>query len=310
MSPTPGPPVRCSVLLADAEQRYSVKMALKECRHALVFCSDVTESIVDASRFIDVYFTRRSTSGARDIRLPAHGYTLELDHIPAISSADFGKWKADIRARVDEIVQRYDAEPVDSQASHVWLLAASAGGLKAVTEFLRHTAPLDNVGFVYAQHIESKHVSQLVKMVRRHTPWQAQLARESGVVKGGVVTIVSPDYRVGFAEEGRITLNEPDAADRYRPSIDGLCGELARYYGAACGMIAFSGMGDDGVDGSRVIKASGGDVWLQSPESCEVPALPEAILHRGAFDVCADVASLAKKFGDLSDHRGLEEFRQ
>ena len=312
MSQAPDLPLRCSVLLADAEQRYTVKTALKECGHALVFCSDVAESVVNASHYIDVYFTRRSASGSRHVRLPAHGYTLELDHIPGINSADFVAWKADIRARVDEIVQRHDAERADCQASRVWLLAASAGGLKAVTEFLRHTIPLTNgnVGFIYAQHIESSHVSQLVRMVRRQTPWQAELAQESSVVKGGVVTVVSPDYGVRFAEDGRITLNQPDAADRYRPSIDGLCRELARHYGAACGMIAFSGMGDDGVDGSRAIIAGGGEVWLQSPDSCEVSALPEAILRRGAFDACADVASLAKKFGDLSAGRSLEKCRQ
>lgn len=311
MTQTSHMPLRCSVLLADAEQRYIVKAALKDCGRALTFCTDIAESVVNANRFIDIYLMQRPTATeAQRAQLPAHGYKLELDYIPAINSADFGQWKADIRSRMDEIVQRHDPAGVGGQLSQVWLLAASAGGLKAVTEFLRRTGPSANMGLVYAQHIESNHVGQLVKMVRRHTSWQAEMAQESGFVKGGVVTIASPDNGIKLTRDGRITLGKPDAIDRYRPSIDGLCSELACNFPNACGMIAFSGMGDDGVRGSKSIKASGGRVWLQSPDSCEVSALPEAILQRGEFDHCAEIPVLAKKFDELSDRRLLGETRQ
>lgn len=304
-------PLRCSILLASAEQRYIVKTALKDYGRTLIFCSNVAESAKNVNRFIDIYLTQSATTpGDQRCQLPAHGYALELDYIPTISSADFGAWKADIRARMDEIVQQHSLEGAHSQASQAWLLAASAGGLKAVTEFLRCTEPRENIGFVYAQHIESNHVNQLVKMVRRHTSWQAEIARENSFVKGNVVTIASPDHGIKFTQGGRIILGEPEPKSRYRPSIDGLCAELANYYQSACGMIAFSGMGDDGVNGSRSIKAAGGKVWLQSPDSCEVPALPEAIIQQGEFDRCAEVPVLAKKFRDLSDYRILEEARQ
>jgi chemotaxis response regulator CheB len=61
-------------------------------------------------------------------------------------------------------------------------------------------------------------------------------------------------------------------------------------------MIVFSGMGDDGVVGSRLICEKGGSVMVQSPADCTVPALSEVVLKEGAFNHCGNVDQLRKAF--------------
>ena len=61
-------------------------------------------------------------------------------------------------------------------------------------------------------------------------------------------------------------------------------------------MIVFSGMGDDGVVGSRLIREKGGSVLVQSPSDCTVPALSEAVIKDGVFDTSGNIQQLQEAF--------------
>lgn len=183
-------------------------------------------------------------------------------------------------------------------ASEVWLLAASTGGLQAVAQFLSQARKRPGFGFVYAQHIEVEHQEQLVKLVKRHSLWGAEIGYAGDYLAEGCVTIISPGERVSVGEGGCLKSSDQNWSGRYRPSIDDLCGELASSYRQDSGMIVFTGMGDDGVMGSKIIKANGGSVWVQAPDTCTAPALPEAVRVSGKYDYCADIESLGNKFNE------------
>ena len=182
-----------------------------------------------------------------------------------------------------------------SRARNVWLLAASAGGLHAVRAFLEGLDAFYGVAFVYAQHIEAEQANQLVKMIGRNTPWRAQMAFEGNFLTVGSVTVLSPTQRVVLSS-GRVSNCISDWSKPYAPNIDDVAGELANEYGPACGMILFSGMGDDGVAGSRLIREKGGSVLVQSPADCTVPALSEAVIKDGAFNQSGNINQLREAF--------------
>ena len=180
-------------------------------------------------------------------------------------------------------------------ASEVWVLAASTGGLRAVAQFLARVKPERGLGFVYAQHIEVAHQDQLLKLVSRHSQWGAEIAYSGGRLREGCVTVISPGERISIGG-GRIKSTGQCWRGPYRPCIDDICHDLAVCYQQCSGMIVFTGMGDDGVTGSKKIKAARGSVWVQAPESCIAPALPEAIKARGEYDFCADIEVLSSRF--------------
>ncbi|OUS14037.1 hypothetical protein A9Q89_00760 [Gammaproteobacteria bacterium 53_120_T64] len=211
------------------------------------------------------------------------------------AAADTGLWRGVVERQLDDLVQNHRQLCEASRASKVWLLAASAGGLHAVRRFLADLNTSYGVAFVYAQHIDAEQAEQLVKMIVRNTSWRAGMARDGKPLANGSVTVVPPQQRISLSR-GLVSTHNSGWPGPYAPSIDNVAGELAREYGSACGMIVFSGLGDDGVAGSHLIRDNGGSVLVQSPADCTVPALSEAVLKYGSFCHSGSVEQLRERF--------------
>jgi chemosensory pili system protein ChpB (putative protein-glutamate methylesterase) len=194
------------------------------------------------------------------------------------------------------MVRESRSSAANTPASAVWLLAASTGGLRAVSQFLAKVRPTPGTGFVYAQHIEVTQVNQLVNMVERRSQWRAEVANAGSYVAEGFVTVVSPGEKISIGRDRFFRNARQPWSGLYRPNIDDICSELAACYQHHSGMIVFTGMGEDGVAGSKAIKAGGGSVWIQDPATCIAPALPEAVITDGEYDCSADIDALSRKF--------------
>jgi len=218
-----------------------------------------------------------------------------MRNIGGLAVPGSSSWRQLVDRQLKALVQDYQRTCEPGPAPKVWLLAASAGGLHAVRAFLEGLDCFYGVAFIYAQHIEAEQANQLVKMIARNTPWRAQMALDGSRLTTGSVTVVPPAQRIALAA-GLVSTSKSRWPAPYAPSIDGVAAELASEYGPACGMIVFSGMGDDGVAGSRLIREKGGSVLVQSPADCTVPALSEAVFKHGAFDQSGNIAQLREAF--------------
>jgi len=163
----------------------------------------------------------------------------------------------------------------------VWLLAASLGGPEAVKAFLDALPGGLPVAFVYAQHIDASFEAALPKAVGRHSAWQVVLARHGGRLGCGEVVVAPIRNELGFAEDGSLLIGERPWAEPYSPSIDQLMLNLARQFGARCGVIAFSGMGSDGTAAAAYVGRQGAEIWTQRANSCACSSMPDSLREGG-----------------------------
>ena len=182
-----------------------------------------------------------------------------------------------------------------TKAKKVWLLGASTGGLQAIRQFLSRIPLRDDVAFVYAQHIAGQQIAILLKMIETHTGWPARVPTTGEYIKPGTVTLISPDFETRISRQGWVLRFASSWQGPYAPSIDQLANRLALLYRGNCGAIIFTGMGDDGARGCQAIKQYGGQVWVQDPAACTVPAMPEAVIQRCKTDVIGTVEELAER---------------
>ncbi len=70
----------------------------------------------------------------------------------------------------------------------------------------------------------------------------------------------------------------------YRPSVDITLGSAARAYNDSVLAIVLTGMGSDGMQGSRLLKEAGSTVWSQDEASCVVYGMPQAVEKAGLSD--------------------------
>ena len=295
-------PLKVGVLSNDSAESYSLKSALSELGHFVVYFNTPDLSATPEPPPEDVELWVVSTQSGLNDRIAIdnrRAFSLVIDEqIPSLLSPGYETWKWTLQGRIDRASYRMNDDYRAARATRVWVLAASTGGLKVVEEFLQQVDPVPGcgLGFLYVQHIEGSHVEQLEKMVTRSTRWRAQIADTGRFLLEGVVSIVEPDNKLRINQENKFQVLREPWGGSYRPSIDYIAEMVARNYGDAAGVIVFTGMGDDGALGSLHMHENGGQVWIQAPDTCMVSAMPDAVISGGRVAYQGSVDELAKHF--------------
>jgi len=173
----------------------------------------------------------------------------------------------------------------DSLAFPVVGIGASAGGLAAFEAFFS-AMPVDtvnNMAFVLVQHLAPNHKSILCELIQRYTKMQVVEVEDGMKVEPNHTYIIPPNRDMAFLN-GALQLLEPVAPRGQRLPIDYFFRSLATdQHERAIGII-LSGTGSDGTLGVRAIKAEGGMVMSQNPESTEYDGMPRSAISTGLVD--------------------------
>jgi chemosensory pili system protein ChpB (putative protein-glutamate methylesterase) len=205
------------------------------------------------------------------------------DEEPPSQPIAFGEWRRRMLEKLEELVASVDSEPVPHAAppQAVWVLAASTGGPEAVNEFLAALAPNLPIALIYAQHIDIGFDRILIESLGRHRHYPPSLCRGEQYLRKSSLLLVPADQQLRFLPFHRVLETRKPWEGQYQPVIDQVVGDVARLYSQRCGVIVFSGLCNDGALGCRVVQACGGEVWVQTPESCVSPDMPNAALATG-----------------------------
>jgi two-component system chemotaxis response regulator CheB len=90
-----------------------------------------------------------------------------------------------------------------------------------------------------------------------------------------------------------IWLEDTPPENSCKPAVDVLFRAVSRVYGASILSVVLTGMGQDGLEGAREIKTSGGSVCVQDQESSVVWGMPGAIVQAGLHDKVLPLAQMA-----------------
>ena len=227
------------------------------------------------------------------------------DHIPPETDlAAYQHWRRRLLQKLQEVaVPIASHQTIVSQQTakpeKIWLLAASMGGPDAVKRFISHLLADLPIAMVYAQHTESSFDEQLAQSVGKNLAYHTRLIRGDSQLMSGEVAIVPVDKQLRFLPHGRVIETRDPWQGVYQPAIDQVIAELAREYREKLGVIVFSGMCNDGELGCRVAKACGSTVWVQTPESCTSPSMPQAVLATGAVSYQGSPEELAHALTEM-----------
>lgn len=80
----------------------------------------------------------------------------------------------------------------------------------------------------------------------------------------------------------------------YKPSANVLVSSVAEGVGRRALGVILTGMGNDGMEGIKVLKSKGGRALAQSDSSCVVYGMPKAIVDAGLADEIVDIDDMAQ----------------
>jgi two-component system, chemotaxis family, CheB/CheR fusion protein len=170
-------------------------------------------------------------------------------------------------------------------------IGASAGGLEALEEFLRHVPAGSGLAFVIVQHLDPTHKGLLPELLQRTTGMPVRQIKDRTRVQPDCVYVIPPNTDLSILR-GVLHLLTPAAPRGLRLPIDLFFRALAADWHERSVGVLLSGMGTDGTLGVRAIKEQGGLVLVQDPAAAKFHSMPKSAIDAGLADVVAPAREL------------------
>lgn len=163
-------------------------------------------------------------------------------------------------------------------------IAASAGGLNALTHVLAELPRDFPAALLVVQHVDPRHRSLLADILSRRTQLVVKEAAEGSPVAAGNAFIAPPNRHLLVNPDRTVSLTQTELVHFVRPSADLLFESVAATYKERAIAVVLSGSGQDGAMGVRAIKKMGGTVIVQDSRSAEFSGMPDAAAQTGTAD--------------------------
>ena len=190
-------------------------------------------------------------------------------------------------------------------------IAASAGGLEAITQMVKHLPLKAGASYIVVQHMSPTHRSLLPSLIDRETELPViELTSEDISPQPDTIYITPPNFDV-VLDGGMLALRKPGGPPGTpKPLADRLFKSLAKECGEHCIGVVLSGTGNDGSYGVRAIREVGGVTIAQEAGSAKYEGMPWAALHTGCIDLTMSPDMIGPQLDSiLSDSGGLADLQ-
>ncbi|MSS70961.1 MAG: chemotaxis protein CheB [Candidatus Latescibacteria bacterium] len=184
-------------------------------------------------------------------------------------------------------------------AFDVVAMAASAGGLQALSAVLSAMPADFPAAVVVVQHLDPRHRSLMAEILERRTPMRVQQAKEGDRLSPGLVHIAPPDRHLLVNPDGSLSLSQSELVHFVRPSADLLFESVAASYKERVIAVVLTGTGSGGNMGVRAVRKMKGVVIVQDERTSEFFGMPGAAIQTGCVDFVLPLEGIAPALARL-----------
>ncbi|HTU60147.1 MAG TPA: chemotaxis protein CheB, partial [Polyangiales bacterium] len=134
-------------------------------------------------------------------------------------------------------------------------IGASTGGPAALQRVLTDMPSQVPVPIVVVQHIARGFVDGLAGWLDAVTPHKVRVATHGELIQAGSVYLAPDDQQLWITRRGTVDLSRRTAVGGFLPSVNVLFSSLGESYGASALGVIMTGMGQDGIEGLRDLRA-------------------------------------------------------
>jgi two-component system chemotaxis response regulator CheB len=167
----------------------------------------------------------------------------------------------------------------------VVVLAASTGGPATVMRIAPGFTRDFPAAVILVQHMPAAFTTQYAAQLAEFTEVRVKEAEANESLQPGTFYICPGGQHLRVTPTGRIQLDGSSGRiDGYLPNIDVTMESVAAYAGALSIAGVLTGMGGDGANGAKAIKAAGGLVLAQDEATSVIFGMPAEAIKAGAVD--------------------------
>lgn len=179
------------------------------------------------------------------------------------------------------------------------IIGTSTGGPVALQRVLSKITQTIRAPILVVQHMPgtftgpfSERLDQLCRLHVEEAKNNTRLAHDSVyVAPGGKQMMVT--------NRGELKIIDGDQRLNYKPSVDVTFGSAANAFGNKVLAIVLTGMGSDGTEGARMLKAKGAAIWTQDSASCVIDGMPSSVVKAGHSDETIKLDDFSKRIESL-----------
>lgn len=193
------------------------------------------------------------------------------------------------------------SRPKAGQKRDLVAIGVSTGGPPAVQKVLSALPADFPAGILIAQHMPAAFTGPFAKRLDGICKLHVKEAEHGEPFRPGTVYIAPGGKHLRISQKiSRIDIivSEDPKEALYKPSANELMASVGEGVGRRALGAILTGMGNDGMEGMKILKAKGGRALAQSDASCVVYGMPKAIVDAGLADEIIDIDDMARAIVD------------
>ena len=199
---------------------------------------------------------------------------------------------------------------ISGAASRVVVVAASTGGPRVLAEIVPHLPDTLGAAVLIVQHMPREFTRSLSHRLDLMSPLPVAEAVDGEAVLENHVYLAPGGFHMtvtGDSGAATISLDTSPTIWGVRPAADPLFVSAAEAFGGDAIGVILTGMGRDGAEGLRRVRAAGGIAVIQDRDSSIIYGMPQAAMALAGADRVAAARDIAGVIRDLcrSRKRGI-----
>ncbi len=176
------------------------------------------------------------------------------------------------------------ARPRISATRKMVLIASSTGGPKALGELIPKLPSPLGAGSLIIQHMPAGFTTSLASRLDASSALTVREATGGEAMEPGRMYLAPGGAHLRMGDDRRVRLSDDAPMGGLRPRADLTIADAAKLYGSSLLLVVLTGMGKDGLDGARAVKAAGGRILVEAESTCVVYGMPRAVAEAGLAD--------------------------
>ena len=205
------------------------------------------------------------------------------------------------RAESGAQARRVEGQQVGNDLVAVVGVGASAGGLEAFRQLLKHLPVSTGMAFVLIMHLDPKHESILPELLAKTTLLPVSEVKDGTTVAPDHVYVMPRNTSMEI-EGGALRLRPREKGRGQHRPIDAFLRTLAEDQSARAIGVILSGTATDGTLGLEAVKAEGGITFAQEPKSAQYDSMPRSAIAAGCVDFTLTPEEIARELARISRH--------
>jgi two-component system chemotaxis response regulator CheB len=191
-------------------------------------------------------------------------------------------------------VARLRARRAPAASKKVVLIATSTGGPRALARLIPALPSPLGAGGMIIQHMPEGFTASLAERLDRSSKLKVVEATGGETLAPDTLLLAAGGRHLRLGDDGVARLSDEAAIGGLRPRADLTIADAAKLFGDRLLLVVMTGMGKDGLDGAREVRARGGRILAEAESSCTVYGMPRAIVEARLADVVVPLSELAE----------------